>query len=208
MPGRLVSFAEKFAPRKSSSVQPGDCGGVGGGDSGGGGVMHTPSSSDILENSTDGAHNHPAYARSQDDLNPSFPSQYANPMPGVGVAENGAAGGVNDGPGDGHQLGRGHPKEFLASNGNRSNGAHLHSKDDLDFLRPRKTRRTSSSFDKDYDPWLSVTRPLVSLPSSQPMDTDGGPGRPGEDFQRLYAVVVPQRRYARHSSSVTQQCSN
>lgn len=143
--------------------------GAGGG--GGGGRMQTPSSSDFQHLARDGAHNHPPYGRSQDDLNLTPRSHFANnPIMGGGGNGNWAAGGVHGGPGGGggYPHGRGggvHPGDFFASNGSGGNGGgglnphhldrsprplqHMHSRDDLDALRPRKTRRTGPSFDGD-----------------------------------------------------------
>ena len=130
---------------------------------GGAGRMQTPSSSDFQHLARDGAHNHPPYGRSQDDLNLTPRSHYANPI--MGVSGNWAAGGVHGGPGYPHgRGGGGHPGDFFASNGSGGNGGglnshhldrsprplqHMHSRDDLDALRPRKTRRTGPSFDGD-----------------------------------------------------------
>lgn len=152
--GRLVPCAENVVSNESSPMhlKPGV-----------GGRMRTPSSADFqhLPSRADvGLHsNHlPAYGRSQDDLNLTPRSHYANPIMGLGVAGNWGAGGVH---GAGYHGRGAHPGDFFASNGSGgSNGIlrqdrsprplqHMHSRDDLDALRPRKTRRTGPSFDQD-----------------------------------------------------------
>lgn len=122
-----------------------------------------------FSNRVDGRNHHPAYGRSQDDLNLTPRSHYATPIMGLGlnsgIAENWAGGGGlhHAGISGGsylNQLSRGQTPEFFASNGSGSGGnahqrgglrplQHMHSRDDLDALRPRKTRRTGPSFDQD-----------------------------------------------------------
>lgn len=98
-----------------------------------------------------------AYGRSQDDLGISPRGHYGHIL---GMSPHASVGGAgsyynNGTPGN---RGGGHPADYYGSNGSVASGSsnsrrghrplqHMHSQDDLDALRPRKTRRTGASYD-------------------------------------------------------------
>lgn len=226
--GRLVPSAENVVSRESSPIKSGG---------GGGGIRmsNAQSASDFqhFANRVDGRHHHPAYGRSQDDLNLTPRSHYTTPIMGLGLssglAENwsGAGGfnraGIGGGGGYLNQLSRGQTHEFFASNGSGSGGnahqrsglrplQHMHSRDDLDALRPRKTRRTGPSFDQDDQNGQIPTHAFLSM---SPRSNDNGLGAEGGfmgerggylNTAAVYATpdevppAAPRRLVSRHST--------
>ena len=113
----------------------------GNGSGSGSGSVRRPFSSDFrrFESRVDGVHS-PAFGRSQDDLNLTPRSHYVNPI--MDVAGNSSTEAVNR-----------HKCDFLTNNGSWSKRnpqrlQYMHSTDELDALRPRKTRLADPSFDR------------------------------------------------------------
>ncbi|CAN0180960.1 unnamed protein product, partial [Ectocarpus sp. 6 AP-2014] len=227
--GRLVPSAENVVSRESSPMKPGAGGGGGGG---GGNRMHAGSSDyQHTGNRLDGGGHHPTYGRSQDDLNLTPRSHFAGPIMGLGlhqgVAGNWAAGGVHGGgPGGGGGGGFSNSftpnQEFFGSNGSRNSNyqgssprvlQNMHSRDDLDVLRPRKTRRTGPSFDQEshadnQDPSKAF---LAMSPRAAGTGGDGGGGFMDErggylNTSAVYASpdelppAAPRRLVSRHNT--------
>ncbi|CAM9584181.1 unnamed protein product, partial [Ectocarpus sp. 12 AP-2014] len=228
--GRLVPSAENVVSRESSPMKPGAAGGSGGG-GGGGNRMHAGSSDyQPIGNRLDAGGHHPTYGRSQDDLNLTPRSHFAGPIMGLGlhqgVAGNWAAGGVHGGGpggGGGYSNSLTPNQEFFGSNGSRNSNPYqgssprvlqnMHSRDDIDVLRPRKTRRTGPSFDQEshadnQDPSQAF---LAMSPRATGTGGDGGggfmDGRGGYlNTSAVYASpdelppAAPRRLVSRHNT--------
>lgn len=211
--GRLVPCADNVVSRESSPLK-----GSGGG--GGGGRMHPTSTSSLRTDRHDGYHM--PYGRSQDDLNLSPRSHYGPPPimgmgSHVGLGNWAAGGGLDSASGYYNQsANRGQGPEILAStgSGNSSQASrrsprplqHMHSRDDLDALRPRKTRRTGPSFHSNHDDDPSQS----FLAVSPRRDGDGSEaGFVGEGYLNtggMYAgpdeipPAAPRRLVSRHNT--------
>lgn len=202
--GRLVPSADNVVSRESSPLK-------------GGNRLHSSSALNVRADRHDGQHM--PYGRSQDDLNLSPRSHYGPPIMGMGShlsIGNWAAGGGLDGS-SGYYGNRGHGPEIFASNGSGNSSQasrrsprplqHMHSRDDLDALRPRKTRRTGPSFNSnnnEEDPAQSF------LAVSPRRDGDGSEGGfVGEGYLNVGGIyagpdevppAAPRRLVSRHNT--------
>ena len=218
--GRLVPCADNVVSRESSPLKNAI---------GGGRELHSSSATNLpqLSGRPDGGHHsHMAYGRSQDDLSLTPRSHYGATSMGMGIYSsvngNWASGGGQDGN-QFNQLTRGHASDFFASNGSGGSNAghrsprplqHMHSRDDLDALRPRKTRRTGPSFNSPggEDPaqsFLSVSPRRDDGDGSERsfIGGEGGPGGVYLNAAPVYAATpdevppaAPRRLVSRHNT--------